>query len=392
MSTVTPVRLNRLVVGAVLVSGLAAGRPALLCAQPTAPPASSLTSYLQLVDYYRREQPATAAYMVRTWRPSDVSAATGQLETRFARGASPGSGAIEAVVVEAAVLMHTDAAAGAYGAGDATTGDFHLSIAQPLVRLLDGTSGRRSLNPPGRRVQTKDWLLVAGSIKLERSALDEAETLYRRALALAPNDPQALLAMGAYYEVRQWHAGIRQATGGRQPRSVPGDGTPPLMLDGAPAARDLNDAARHLAQAVAIDDDLHEARLRLARVEMLRRRRADADRLLAQVTARSREPTLRYLAALLSARLRDAEGAHDAALALYAQATALFPGAQTARVGLAHALERRGAVDEARTALGSLPPLSPDQVPQDPWWVYQRAYLPHAAALLDTLRNAVRMP
>jgi tetratricopeptide (TPR) repeat protein len=378
-------------VRATLLAALAWGSPGATGAQPSAP-ATSLASYLQLVDYYRREQPVTAAYMVRTWLPADVSAATSQLATRFAQAAPPGLETIEAVVVEAAILMHTDAAAEAYGAADGTTGDLHLSVAQSLVRLLDDVSGRRGVRPAARRVQTRDWLLVAGSIKLQLFALDEAGALYRRALALAPNDPQVLLAMGGYYEVRQWHAAFSLAMQGRQPRSAAPDSRTAHMLDNLRVTNNLNEAARCLAQAVALDDGLHEARLRLARVEMLRGRRADADRLLAQVTARSQGPTLRYLAALLSARLREDEGAHDAALSLYRQAAELFPRAQTARMGLAHALERRGAIDDARTALGSLAPLPADQVPQDPWSVYRLAYLPHAAALLDTLRHAVRTP
>jgi thioredoxin-like negative regulator of GroEL len=165
------------------------------------------------------------------------------------------------------------------------------------------------------------------------------------------------------------------------------------MLDGMRVANNLHEAGKYLAQAIAINAGLHEARLRLARVEMLRGKPREAERLLAQVAAESQDPALRYLVALFSARLRDTEGAHEAALRLYRQAVQAFPDAQTARLGLAQALERKGSADEARRALGNLPPPpGKDEVRQDPWWVYRLAYVPRAAVLLEKLRNAVRTP
>jgi tetratricopeptide (TPR) repeat protein len=366
-------------------------RPAPLAADPQ-PGIPVLAQYLQVVATYRSGRTDTAALVIGTWPRTEVSAAIRQLSDRFVRVAPPDPEALSVVVVEAAVLMHTDAAASAYGVGDGVAGDFHLSTARSLVGLLDEVPAMRKLRPADRRVQTKDWLLIAGSIKLHLFALDEAQASFRRALDVAPDDPEVLLALGGYYELRHWHEAFSLAMRGRQPGSTASDRTTARVLDGMRVTNNLNEAARHLARAVAVDASLDEARLRLARVEMLRGKREESGRLLAQLAAQGRDPAMRYLVALLSARLRDEEGAHDAALALYRQAAESIPEAQTARLGLARALERKGAVDEARTALGSLPPLPKDEASHDPWWLYRLAYLPRAAALLGRLRDAVRSP
>jgi tetratricopeptide (TPR) repeat protein len=377
----------------VLLVALALSSPWPARAQPSAP-AAPLASYLQLAARYRGGQTVAAAYTLGTWPRAEVLTAVRMLSTRFTQAAPADPEAVDLTTVEAAVLMHTDAAASAYAVGDGAAGDFHLSNAQSLVNLIDDTSAQRAstmLTP--RRVPTKDWLLVVGSIRLQLFALDDAEALYRRALTAAPDDPQVLLALGGYYEVRHWHEAFSLAMRGRQPVGSYRDRTTARMLDGMRVTNNLNEAAKYLARAIAVDAGQHEARLRLARVEMLRGKREDSERLLAQVAAEGQDRALRYLVALFSARLRDTEGAHEAALGLYRQAAQLFPSAQTARMGLAQALERKGAVDEAREALGSLPPPpKKDEVPQDPWWVYRLGYVPRAAALLERLRGAVRTP
>lgn len=387
------VRRRGPVVSLALLAALASSSPWPAGAQAP-PPAAPLTPYLQLVARYRSGQTVSAAYMLCTRPHAEVSSAIRLLSTWVAQAAPTGPDAIDLTTVEAAVLMHTDAAAAAYGVGDEAAGDFHLSTAQSLVTLVDDLSARRAgAKPADRRVPTKDWLLVAGSIMLQVFALDEAGAFYRRALTAAPNDPQVLLALGGYLELRHWQEAFSLAMSGRQPRSVSRGSTTALMVDQARVAANLNEAAKHLARALVIEPGLHEARLRLARVEMLRDKRREARQLLAQVTAESQDPALRYLAALFSARLQDVEGDHDAALGLYRQAAQLFPGAQAARMGLAHALERNGVVDEARAALGSLAPQPQgNQPPEDPRWTYRLAYAAHADALLKRLRDAVCRP
>ena len=123
-------------------------------------------------------------------------------------------------------------------------------------------------------------------------------------------------------------------------------------------------------RALSIDPALVEARIRLGRLLVERRRHDEAARELATALAANPPRVLAFYAHLFSGRAAQALGRLDAAAGHYREAVALFPGAQSARLAQSQAALLAADISGALAAIegmkkpGGAPPVD------DPWWEY----------------------
>ena len=145
-------------------------------------------------------------------------------------------------------------------------------------------------------------------------------------------------------------------------------------------------AERLFRQALQIDPALSEARIRLARVLWLRGRHEEALSELQRVLTDPLPPLLRYYALGLLGREQQRLGRRDLARTAYAQASTLYPGAQSPRLGLSQLARDAGDQVQALAELEVLrqPPASDARA--DPWLDYTHTHVPDAFALIEELR------
>jgi tetratricopeptide (TPR) repeat protein len=142
----------------------------------------------------------------------------------------------------------------------------------------------------------------------------------------------------------------------RSPESAVAD------LDLTAVLREYEEVARGFPDVAA------EAHLRAAWAAYRAKDTARALALLAGVPARGPDPVLDYFGHLIRAQvLRRAERTDDA-VAAYRDALRVWPGAQSARVGLMTLLVQRGEREESERLSEAVETAPLDQI--DPWWVY----------------------
>jgi tetratricopeptide (TPR) repeat protein len=219
-------------------------------------------------------------------------------------------GAWERFPLLSAVLLHGEAA----WSPSATPDGGQLAMAIDLARLLAARAGGKE--------RAARFCLAIGYRMLDEGKIEEAQSWTAEGRKHLPNDPLLLLAAGTIEETL---AAVGYAEGYRRGR-----------------------AARLFRAALDVQPDLHEARLRLGRVEWQRRHRDQAERLYRQVLAAESGAQMRYLAQLFLGRLQEDQGLLEDAASSYRAALALDPEAQTALLALSHALHRLGAEQESR--------------------------------------------
>jgi tetratricopeptide (TPR) repeat protein len=104
--------------------------------------------------------------------------------------------------------------------------------------------------------------------------------------------------------------------------------------------RDLGEARRRYAEALAADPEQHEARLRLGWTLFQQGKRGEGRAELERVAGAARDPGLVYLAHLFLARIHDQEGRTPDAERAYRAALVADPAGQAAAFGLAQLLGR----------------------------------------------------
>ncbi len=300
------------------------------------------------------------------------------------------AGEIEVVDLDAAVLMHTDAALGFLAHRDRPGLVRQLGAARRLVewvriRTMDWSRDPRN-PPPGCRpapeMAAVDWYVAVSQALIGYWEVDAAEAFARRGLELAPEDPTLLVVLGTIAE--SGDASFSRPSA----RDVElGRWYDPAVRRGLRAAEDL------FTRAVAADPGFVEAHLRLGRVLALLDRPDEARAELERVLERSTDASQCYLAALFLGRVLEDQGNVDEAAASYRRAIAERPECQTARIALAYVLSGRGqsagALSLLREAIER--PWQPYQA-SDPWWTY--SFRPFARGLeaLDALRRQVVKP
>jgi VWFA-related protein len=329
----------------------------------TASAAPALPAYPDLVVAYRRGETTTAVSGLRALGPERARQEARRL--RRASSCDPGC-------TEAAVLMHTDAAAASGGPGET---DLQLAAARELLDTLpDG---------PERRSWQKDWLLVAGYILEGQSRFPEARRLFDDAARLSADDPEVLLAQGTVAEVLSLLPELQPAT-----REAAPVGSPmlPELVERGQRGRLETQALELYERALKRDEGLLEARLRRGRIRSLRGQAREAEADLEAIARQTTEPYLRSLAWLYLGDLEERAGRTEEAVQSFRAALDARPGFQTATVALAEALHRLGRIRAAGRAVAES--LSAGVVdPEDPWVGYHLGLAWRRGAALDALRR-----
>ncbi len=276
-------------------------------------------------------------------------------------------------VYKRAAVLHTDIAvadmleiANRDQARVARVASRHFGFAMALVEALAADSPRDPF--------VRQWYTCTAAFLQRRHEIDAAAPLLSRAVKRFPTDARLLLLAGAVHELLA------------SPR-----------IQGAVdfAASDIFTRDEHLGRAekyftgaLAQDDHLVEARLRLGHVLLESRRYLEALAAFEPIQVLP-DSTIAYFVHMFTGLAEEALGHDDAARAAYRQAQALYPGAKTPQLALSHPVHARGDRTAAFTELQ--PMMQPDGPRADPWENYFEAgHGELARALLSDLRAPFR--
>jgi tetratricopeptide (TPR) repeat protein len=351
---------------------------------PAVRPQYDLTSYLAVAAQYASANHAAALREIQQWPLPEIAAAVSELKRRGKRLRSvPGApDEIAFSTVEAAVLMHAEAGLLSLQAVSKAEAKTHLGASVTLYQwsreaasearnwasqraALDARHGRLT---PGQeireRIDRRDFYVALAAAALALGSPPTAHPFAEKARQVAPLDPEVQLAFGCVAESLAEEM---------------------LLQHLASEAGPLRDQAdRALRDALALDPGLHEARLRLGRLLLVRGRLIEAEPVLDEVEAHAGDNRQRYLARLFLGRLADRGGHPDEAARAYARALLGWPDSQAARLALAWSLERSSGPTAARPLISaSLAASRRLDRAADPWWLYPFGPPGLAAAALD---------
>ena len=337
-----------------------------------APLAAGDRSLAELVEAYRTGDRELAVAAVTLLSRERVEAEVERLVAILSRAGLSGR-----ALRQAAAALLTESGVINLEAAALPRGRFELETAARLVQA--GPAATR-----GGAFERR-FYLVAGIALQAAGELAPAYDMLEQGLRVAGDDPELLTATGAVVEtvaaLRQYEpspdADARRSRPGGYATESGGSGS----LEDARLAR----AEALYEKALTLDPRLAEARLRRARVRVLRGRQDAALPDLERVALEGRDAGQRYLARLFEGRARDALDDARGAAAAY-RAAAELVSAQSAFLALGRALDRlgdRGAAQEALEAASAA------AGPDDPWWDYQSGQPARLDDLLVELRGLV---
>jgi tetratricopeptide (TPR) repeat protein len=334
--------------------------------------------YEALLQRYARGEREAAVAALAEWEPRDVDRQIRAL-VRAARGAAGCAacpGPVDGRLMKAAVMLHLDR----------DSADRPPAAGNEQPRMCPGVDAHRArsvaellaVREATRDFARKVYLAVAQGAQWD-FCLEDAVEWGREGLARFPKDAPLLLGVGSTLE--------ENATLGRpmlRGFGRPGDNRTP-GASGA-RARGFADAERMLAQAVAADPGLVEARVRLGRVQWRQGKDDLAVRTLEEALRRGGPPPLPYLAHLFVGQVHEGAGRVADAQRHFEEALALEPESQAAVVALSHARRMAGDLEGARRVLRDGLAYAGRRGDRDPQWNYVASNAETAAALLDALR------
>lgn len=363
-----------------------------------------LAGYFAIVATYRAGRVGDAAATLLVWPDAEVDQAVrGLVRLRGkVRRCTVLPDEIATADLDAAVMLHTDTAVGAYNRDDWSHFFFHLDHARRLVELrhlIDRTwadtpaLARDGCQPPPPLTRPEWYLAVMTSLQ-GLWELPTADRLARFGVEAAPDDPAMLLAAGSIKEAgayadahnHQPPPGSDRLTGSAFHRERERRAMASLGIE-----RQLHDAASLFERALATPAAPIEARLRLGRVWSELDRPAEARRAFDQVLEAGPTVDERYLVHLFRGRAAEQEDDTAAATADYRRAVEIQPHSQAARVALAHALERSGQIGGLYLIHSMLGEPWPRDGWDDPWWTYYFGQFRAGRRLLDELRQRVML-
>jgi tetratricopeptide (TPR) repeat protein len=383
---------------------------------PPPPPAPSggLGAYLDLIAAYRwsliiGEPPNAAVARALAWRDKRMDSVVrqlhkalnakgrdaaescalwidGEMRARLATGHElvPLQKCDPAVVLRAAIGLHTEAAVRAVGRSEASRAVQQLLFAQSHVAAL----------PPSERLFARHWYLAAGSLAQSVPFVGAALSLFRELEGESQLEGGELMALGSAYEAFALlcvndQGAVTQAD---LCDRLPFIGTPRSQQEtsGAAVLRRvalLRLAVAYCRGALALDPKLPSARLRLGQL-LAELGQAEAAAELTAVCREGETAAERSLAHLFLARLSENEGRLAAAQEHARLAVRELPESQAALVALAHALfisrDTAAAADAARELLVSGPQ------PTDPYVAYRLGVPWLWGSALQALRAEIR--
>ena len=139
----------------------------------------------------------------------------------------------------------------------------------------------------------------------------------------------------------------------------------------------------------AVLHQVYIAAVHLGRIQMLRGQDAEARRLFEEAVQGTRSRTTRYLAHLFLGAFDEREGHPDAAERHYRAALDAVPRAQSGEIALASLLARSGRAAEAQAAMTTTRSRPSGRPPFDPWWTYLPGNPRDSALFLAALRAEV---
>lgn len=281
--------------------------------------------------------------------------------------------------LRAAVMLHTDREA--YERMQAPVVESvrvcgineHAGYARALVALLVVQSDEA-------REFARRWLTAMALSSHWDLCLDDVRRWTREGLKWFPKDAQLFLIQATAGEVSAALTPVPEVF------ANPGDRKAGLT-DIARRRQDLSVARRDLEAALAIDPDMHEARLRLGRVLWRMEKPQEARQPLQEVLDRAQEPWVLYLGRLFLGRVLEDAGDLPAATEHYRAALAVDPGAQAAGIALSEALLMAGDDTESREVLARTVKHAPQGHSRDAYMTYHLGRSDLAEGMLDALRN-----
>jgi tetratricopeptide (TPR) repeat protein len=263
----------------------------------------------------------------------------------------------------AAAMLETDAALARLRRDD-SAGAPHLEAAERL--LLRGLQAAPQQVPFVMR-----WYRGVAAVLRLNGALTAAQGIDRRRWDLAIRQAQ----FGRALDVLA--SGIASEYAG----SFQGDSS-------AGEPRQFASAAHDFTEALAIDPALLEAALHLGRIRMLEGDEDTAQQLF-QRAASSPSRSTAYLAHMFLGAIAERDSAWDDAERHYRDARAILPAGQTAALGLAALLDRRGRTDDSAREIAAMFERTALRQITDPWWAYFNALGRDADVILRALRTEV---
>jgi tetratricopeptide (TPR) repeat protein len=321
-----------------------------------------------------------------------------------------------AAVLAKALLLHTDIAiAENTGMAGAETGavDALLLDAKPIAsrrfsmhwshaRVLADALRRDAAGAPARAggmssiAIARAWYRAAGALFQQWADLGHLNSHLVDADDLLADDPVLLLYEGTLHQayadrrlqsyLMQLRTSVRGLPEGMMPMYQSIDVVGGIRYPFHGAATELASAERALRRALALDDSLVEARIRLAHVLDSRGKPAEAAELARQALGGPLPPFLEYYGAMVLGRAEIRLGRQADARAAFERAAARYPRSQSARVALSHIADSPGeASDGLVQALGP----EPEERMEDPWSQYFRLHEPDAHARYEALKTSV---
>jgi tetratricopeptide (TPR) repeat protein len=240
-----------------------------------------------------------------------------------------------------------------------------------------------------------DWFHATAAYMFAHGFYAEVSVHLEHATRLMPDDARVLFDRACYAEIQGLPMNqvlmrdvdpmlLRQRRqGGARPASATTAAARAAMTDAAKAALSLDipfkeeanaEAERLFRRALKSDPALHEARVRLARLLVERKRYSEALAEAQPALEGDASPAVRFYGYLFAGRAEQALGRLDAAALNFAEAVKLFPTAQSALLAQSQVALMRADATGAIEPIQRLPAEPPDDLRQgDPWWSYRLA-------------------